>query len=90
MELERMLQNMATISNFKFDKYRTSPGQFSRQLKAEGILGENEYSLLRTVIDVANAALHGRDVSKQDALRTIDSSKAFMYETMDINDCNNG
>ena len=78
MELERMLQNMALVCGVKFDKRRTSPGNFSRLLKTEGVLEDEEYRLIRSIVDVANAALHGQDVSRTDAVRTITSAEAFL------------
>lgn len=77
MELERMLQNLAVANNIDINQHRTSPGRFSGMLRRMGILPEDQYHLLRTIIVVANGALHGRDVSKEDALRTIESAELF-------------
>ena len=78
MELERMLQNMARSVGLKYDERRTSPGRFSGLLRSEGILEEEEYQLIRSIINVANAALHGQDVSTNDAIRTIRSAEAYL------------
>ncbi len=74
MELERMLQNLATANKVEFDPYHTSPGGFSRLLRAKGVIPPDQYELLRRVVDVANDALHGRDVTREQAFRTIDSA----------------
>ena len=77
MELDRMLQNLASVYGVEYDRLRASPGRFSGLLRAKGVLEADEYELLRSIVNVANAALHGKDVSKQDALRTIDSAEVF-------------
>jgi hypothetical protein len=93
MELERMLQNMAKASGIDYDHLRTSPGRFSGILKAHEIIKQNEYELLRSLINVANAALHGRDVRSVDAKRTIESAEtfkdsyfAFMSDKLQLNE----
>jgi hypothetical protein len=77
MELERMLQNMAKVSGIEYNPLRTSPGRFVGLLRSKDVIEKEEYDLLRTVINVANAALHGRDVNAEDARRTIQSAEAF-------------
>jgi hypothetical protein len=77
MEIERMLQNMAKVAGIDYDRFRTSPGRFSALLKTREVIEPDEYELLRSVINVANAALHGRDVTAADARRTIESAEAF-------------
>jgi hypothetical protein len=77
MELERMLQNIAIAAGIEYNEFRTSPGGFSRLLLTKEALSSNEYELLNSIIKVSNAAIHGRDVAVQDALRTIDSAEVF-------------
>jgi hypothetical protein len=77
MEIERMLQNMATAASIEYNEFRTSPGAFSRLLLTKEVLSHDEYELLSSIIIVCNAALHGRDVLVKDAIRTIDSAEAF-------------
>ncbi len=77
MELDRMLQNLASLYGVEYDRLRASPGRFPGLLRAQGVLEADEYDLLRSIVNVANAALHGKDVSKEDALRTIDSAEVF-------------
>ncbi len=77
MEIERMLQNMARVSGVEYDPFRTTPNRFIGLLRSKDVLGPEEYDLLRSVISVANAALHGRDVTEGDAQRTIQSASAF-------------
>ncbi len=78
MELERMLQNMANFFNIEYDKMRTSTGRLSRLLEKEDIFEKTESELLGSIISVANAALHGREVSLFDADRTIESAEVFL------------
>lgn len=78
MELERMLQNLARISGLDFQPHRTSPGRFSGLLRSRGLLDSDEYELLRSIINVANSAVHGQSVSQQDALKTIESAEVFL------------
>lgn len=77
MEIERMLQNMAAVSRVTYDPVRTSLGKFAGLLRSREVLEQSEYDLLRSIINVANAALHGRDVSVDDARRVIEWAEAF-------------
>lgn len=78
MELDRMLQNLARAHDLVFDAAPTSSGRLASLLKARGILTDDEYELLRSIVSVANSAVHGQNVSPQDALRTIDSAQVFL------------
>jgi len=77
MELERMLQNMARVAHVDYEPTRTSTGKLAGVLRGREVLEQDEYDLLRSIINVANAALHGRAVESTDALRTIESAEAF-------------
>lgn len=77
MEIERMLQNMAKVAGIEYDQFRTSPGRLIGLLRSKQVIEPDEYELLRSVINVANAGLHGRDVSAEDARRTIQYAEAF-------------
>ena len=75
MELERMLQNLANVHEVSFDPYSTSANALARKLSQLGILPREQEHLLRRVVSLANAALHGRDVSREDSLRAIDAAE---------------
>lgn len=93
MELERMLQNLSEASgaydnrtslyssgiSLSVDTRRitASAGQMLRHLRSTGILGQDEFELLQSILHIANAALHGRDATEDEAVRVIKSAEAF-------------
>jgi hypothetical protein len=76
MELEPMLRNLATVYQVDYDE-RAAPMQVARLLREQGVLRKEEDELLRQIISVASRAVHGQDVSREDALRTIKAAEIF-------------
>ncbi|MGH0030469.1 MAG: hypothetical protein ACQGVC_11810 [Myxococcota bacterium] len=76
MELERLLHNIARLSGMGQDS--STAWRLSGLLRANNILPEDQFQLLRSIIRVANSALHGSDIVREDAERVIDSAGAFL------------
>jgi hypothetical protein len=75
MELERMLQNLTKV--YHIDSPRLSPTRIASSLRANQVLTGEEHQLLVSIIEIATRAVHGQDVSKDAALRVIDSAEVF-------------
>ena len=71
MELEAMLKNLA--KGFKISLgSRDSAGMISRKLRDQGAITINQYELINSIINLANAAIHGVRVNKNQANEILD------------------
>lgn len=77
IELERMLLNLAAVYGIKHDA-KASAIQIARALRQSDVMEEPPYRLVTSVMRVASAAVHGREVSAEDAERTIGYAEAFV------------
>jgi len=71
-ELEALLRGLARGSGVDVGN-RMSAGQLARALRSQGMISESTEGLLRSVIAVANRAIHGLEVSEAEsqwAMRT--------------------
>jgi len=75
MELERMLQNLMKV--YHIDRPSATAGTVVHLLYGRQMLTQEESELLASIIKVTNQAVHGQDVSKDAALRVIDSAEVF-------------
>src|SRR5581483_4359835 len=76
MEIETMVKNLAKGFRVGFDE-REPTSVLLRKLRSNGAITENQFQLIRKVLDLCNAAVHGRFITKSEADAVIDISETL-------------
>lgn len=76
MEVETMIKNLAKGFKLEFDE-KDSTSVLLKRLILNRAITHNQFELTRKVLDLCNAALHGRVVTKAEADAVIDISETL-------------
>jgi len=71
MDLEIMLKNLAKGFSISIDN-KYSANKISELLLQKNAITQNQYSLMKVIMRICNAAIHGEKVTKEQATRILD------------------
>lgn len=82
MEVEILARNLA--NQFKIDiGRRDSAGTLLRRLFDQGAITSGQHGLAQSIVRLCNAAVHGRQVSWEEAERVIDAAKVLAKDYLE-------
>jgi hypothetical protein len=76
MEIEVLARNLAKGFNIDVDPH-ASPGALLQRLREGEALTRDQYALAQKIVQLCNAAVHGRPVTQDEALAVIESAEVL-------------